>query len=156
MVSVEQSVEWELARGNRSTRRKPAPMPLCSPQLPYDLTWDRTRWAAVGSRRLTSWAMARPGIRGYSEVTILHNISIDVSPSQCFITCTTCIRKRKWAWLLSCLLRIAYECKQTAMNTETGSFAKISSCELWRRVAWFRRDLLLPPSQYRSEGFEKE
>jgi hypothetical protein len=50
-------------RGNRSTRRKPAPMPLCPPQIPHDLTWDRTRAAAVGSQRLTAWAMARPDLR---------------------------------------------------------------------------------------------
>jgi hypothetical protein len=47
-------------RGNQSTWRKPAPVPLCPPQIPYDLTWDRTRAAKVGSRRLTAWAMARP------------------------------------------------------------------------------------------------
>jgi hypothetical protein len=41
-------------RRNRSTRRKPAPMPLCPPQIPHDLVWDRTRAAAVGSRRLTA------------------------------------------------------------------------------------------------------
>jgi hypothetical protein len=38
-----------IGRGNRSTRRKPAPVPLCSPQIPHDLTWARTRAAAVGS-----------------------------------------------------------------------------------------------------------
>jgi hypothetical protein len=42
-----------IGRGNRSTRRKPAPVSLCPPQIPHDLTWDRTRAAAVGSRRLT-------------------------------------------------------------------------------------------------------
>jgi hypothetical protein len=47
-------------RANRSTRRKPAPVPLCPPQIPHDLTWDRTRAAAVGSQRLTASAMARP------------------------------------------------------------------------------------------------
>jgi hypothetical protein len=41
-------------RGNRSTRRKPAPVPLCPPQIPHDLTWDRTRAAAVRSQRLTA------------------------------------------------------------------------------------------------------
>jgi hypothetical protein len=49
-----------IGRGNRSTRRKPVPVPLCPPQIPHDLTWDRTRAAAVGSQRLTAWAMARP------------------------------------------------------------------------------------------------
>jgi hypothetical protein len=49
-----------IGRGNRSTRRKPAPVPLCPPQILHDLTWNRTRAAAVGSPRLTAWAMARP------------------------------------------------------------------------------------------------
>jgi hypothetical protein len=30
-------------RGNRSTWSKPAPMPLCPPQILHDLTWARTR-----------------------------------------------------------------------------------------------------------------
>jgi hypothetical protein len=46
-----------IGRGNRSTRRKPAPVPLCLPQIPHELLWARTRAAAVGSRRLTAWAM---------------------------------------------------------------------------------------------------
>jgi hypothetical protein len=28
-----------IGRGNRSTRRKPAPMQLCPPQIPHDMTW---------------------------------------------------------------------------------------------------------------------
>jgi hypothetical protein len=43
-----------LGKGNRSTRRKPAPVPVSSPQIPRDLTWDRTRAAVVGSRQPTS------------------------------------------------------------------------------------------------------
>jgi hypothetical protein len=39
-------------RENRSTRRKPVPVPHCPPQIPHDLTWARTRIATVGSRRL--------------------------------------------------------------------------------------------------------
>jgi hypothetical protein len=40
-----------IGRGNQSTRRKLAQVPLCPPQIPHDLTWARTRAAAVGSRR---------------------------------------------------------------------------------------------------------
>jgi hypothetical protein len=43
-----------IGKGNRSTRRKPAPVPLCPPQIPHDLTWGRIRGAAVGSQRLTA------------------------------------------------------------------------------------------------------
>jgi hypothetical protein len=35
----------KMVRGNRSTRRKPAPSPHCPPQIPH----DQTRAAAVGS-----------------------------------------------------------------------------------------------------------
>jgi hypothetical protein len=44
----------KVGRGNRSTRRKPAPATLCPPQIPYDQTRTRTRAAAVGSQRLTA------------------------------------------------------------------------------------------------------
>jgi hypothetical protein len=48
-----------IGRGNRSTRRNAAPVPLCPPQIPHDLTWARTTAAAVGRQRLTAWAMPR-------------------------------------------------------------------------------------------------
>jgi hypothetical protein len=44
----------KVVRGNQSTRRKPAPAPLCPPQIPLDQTRDRTRAAAIGSQRLTT------------------------------------------------------------------------------------------------------
>jgi hypothetical protein len=40
----------KIGRGNRSTRRKPTPAPLCPPQIPL----DQTRTAAVGSQRVTA------------------------------------------------------------------------------------------------------
>jgi hypothetical protein len=43
----------KIGRGNRSTRRKPAPAPLCPPQIPLDQTGARTRAAAVGRMRVT-------------------------------------------------------------------------------------------------------
>jgi hypothetical protein len=55
-MSVEQSVGKE----NRSTRRKPAPLPLCPPQIPHDLTLARKREAAARSRRQTAWATLHP------------------------------------------------------------------------------------------------
>jgi hypothetical protein len=48
-----------IGSGNRSTRRKPAPVPLCPPQNPHAVR-TRTRAAAVGSQRLTAWATERP------------------------------------------------------------------------------------------------
>jgi hypothetical protein len=52
----------KIFRGNRSTRTKPIPVPLCPPQIPHDLTRAGTLAAAVGSQRLTAWAMARPNL----------------------------------------------------------------------------------------------
>jgi hypothetical protein len=42
-----------IGRGNRSTRRKPAPVTLCPPQTSHAAR-TRTRAAAVGSQRLTA------------------------------------------------------------------------------------------------------
>jgi hypothetical protein len=50
----------KIGRGNRSARRKPAPVPLSPPQIPYDLTWPQTRAEAMEIRRLITWAMVRP------------------------------------------------------------------------------------------------
>jgi hypothetical protein len=47
-------------RGNRSTRRRPAQVPLSPAQILHDLNKVRNRAAIVGSRRLTAWATARP------------------------------------------------------------------------------------------------
>jgi hypothetical protein len=62
-MMMENLVEWRLA-GEPKYSGKPAPAPLCPPQIPLDQTRDRTRdrtrAAAVGSLRLTAWAMARP------------------------------------------------------------------------------------------------
>jgi hypothetical protein len=58
IMMTEKLVEW-LARGNRSIRRIPAPVPLCPPQTPHAAR-TKTRAAAVGSQRLTAWATARP------------------------------------------------------------------------------------------------
>jgi hypothetical protein len=58
----------KIGRGNRSTRRKPTPTPLCLPQIPHDQARARTRAAAVGSQRLTAWAMARPLVGRYPTI----------------------------------------------------------------------------------------
>jgi hypothetical protein len=42
-----------IGRGNRSTRRKPAPVPFCPPQTTHTARM-RTLVAAVGSQRLTA------------------------------------------------------------------------------------------------------
>jgi hypothetical protein len=53
-------VEWNWHVKTEVLAEKPAPVPLCPPQIPHGLTWDRTRASAVGGRWLTAWAMARP------------------------------------------------------------------------------------------------
>jgi hypothetical protein len=46
-------IDGMIGRGNRSTRRKPAPVSLCPPQTPH-ATRTQTRAATVGSQRLTA------------------------------------------------------------------------------------------------------
>jgi hypothetical protein len=43
-----------------STRRKPAPAPLCPPLIPYKHARARARAAAVRSQRITALAIERP------------------------------------------------------------------------------------------------
>jgi hypothetical protein len=57
-----------IGRGNRSIRRKPAPVPLCPPQTPHAAR-TRTRAATVGSQRLT--AELRHGLRCCTEISRL-------------------------------------------------------------------------------------
>jgi hypothetical protein len=59
----------KIGRGNRSTRRKSAPTPLCPTYIPLDKTRARIGAAAVGNQRLTPWAMARPYIITISQPT---------------------------------------------------------------------------------------
>jgi hypothetical protein len=58
-----------IGSGNPSTRRKPAPVPLCPPQTPQAVR-TRTRAFAVGSQRLT--AELRHGLR--TDISALGNI----------------------------------------------------------------------------------
>jgi hypothetical protein len=60
VMIMERIAEWMSGRGNRSTRKKHVPVPFCTPQFPHDLTQARIWPTSVGSRRLTSWVMARP------------------------------------------------------------------------------------------------
>jgi hypothetical protein len=48
----------KICGGNRSTRRKPAPVPLCPPQITHDLTRSQTRAA---------WAVARPSEERFGQ-----------------------------------------------------------------------------------------
>jgi hypothetical protein len=53
-------VEWKWQGKTEVLGEKFVPVPLCPPQIPHGLTRDQTRSSAVGGRRLTAWAMARP------------------------------------------------------------------------------------------------
>jgi hypothetical protein len=53
-------MEWNWQGKTEVLGEKPVPVPLCPPQIPHRLARDLTRAFAVGGRRLTAWAMARP------------------------------------------------------------------------------------------------
>jgi hypothetical protein len=63
---------WVCGSCNENYEGKAAPVPLCSPQIPHDMTCDRTWAAAVGSWPLTSWAMTQASL---SHIPILEHIS---------------------------------------------------------------------------------
>jgi hypothetical protein len=54
------SSRWNENWQGKRKYSEPAPVPLCPPQMPHDLTRARTWAAAVGSRRQIAWAVARP------------------------------------------------------------------------------------------------
>jgi hypothetical protein len=58
-----------IGRGDRSTRRKPAPVPLCPPQTPHAAR-TRTLVAAVGGRRLTALSYGTVNLTCYFTHTL--------------------------------------------------------------------------------------
>jgi hypothetical protein len=56
-------VEWYWQGKTKKLGEKPVPVPLCPPQIQHLLSRVRTRDSAVRGRRLTAWAIARPGHR---------------------------------------------------------------------------------------------
>jgi hypothetical protein len=56
-------------RGNWSSRRKPAPVPLCPPQPPHAAR-TQTRVAVVGSQGLTAWATAWSASEQIAQINI--------------------------------------------------------------------------------------
>jgi hypothetical protein len=56
-----------IGRGNLSTRRKPAPVPLRPPQIPHNMIWARTQAAAVESRLHGMWDVHVTPIEDYQN-----------------------------------------------------------------------------------------
>jgi hypothetical protein len=78
----------KIGKGNRSTRRNPAPAPLCPPQITLDQTRARTRAAAVGSQRLTALAMARRHLQHFSDGILARRPGFDSLYWQIFLYST--------------------------------------------------------------------
>jgi hypothetical protein len=85
-----------IGRGNRSTRRKPAPAPLCPPQIPHDLTWARIRAAEVGSRRLTAWTRARSTFGLLARLPFFYDVLTIVSWRENKSAMTKDAQRKKW------------------------------------------------------------
>jgi hypothetical protein len=76
MDDEEWSSRWNDWEGKPKYSEKPATVPLCPPQIPHDLTRARIRATAVGSQRLTAWAMARPSF----HLTAATNLFLPCTP----------------------------------------------------------------------------
>jgi hypothetical protein len=54
------SVEWYQQGKTKILREKFASGPVCLPQIPQGVTWDRTHASALSDRGLTARSVARP------------------------------------------------------------------------------------------------
>jgi hypothetical protein len=59
----------KIDRGNSSTLKKTAPVPLSPPQISHYLTWDRTLAAAAGSRLTTFMLRGASVLDGFFAMT---------------------------------------------------------------------------------------
>jgi hypothetical protein len=85
-----------IGRGNRSTRRKPAPVPLCPPQTPH-AAHTRTRAAEVGSQRLT--AELRHGLGAFClYMPSASNVMVATS-RQCYSNCGPRTTDGMWRYI---------------------------------------------------------
>jgi hypothetical protein len=71
-------------RGNRSTRRKPAPAPLCPPQIPLDQTGFISSWVIHS-------LLSTLTHRQYSAITHLHTFQFTVAHALGFPVYTSCL-----------------------------------------------------------------
>jgi hypothetical protein len=70
---VEQLVGWRLAGETEVLRENLPQRHFVHNKIPHDQTRARTRAAAVGSQRLTVWAMARPQDKSKLSVMYMCN-----------------------------------------------------------------------------------
>jgi hypothetical protein len=129
----------KIGRGNRSTRTKPAPTPLCPPQIPLDQTRDLTRAAAVGSQRLTASAMARPQIQfchPFKNQWLLHG------PSGFTLKDTPYFTNTDVQLICSWLTPLCYRAAQTIRRRRTVWLMKNEMWRTWRNLRHYTRHLL--------------
>jgi hypothetical protein len=125
-MSAKQSVEWELAGETEVLGEN---LPLCPLQIPLDQTRARTRAAAVGSQRLTAWAMARPFwfvtfvpkylntaivLKYVSTVFIQYYDFLQYSSGKAWIYSYIFLRLNNWRWKYSF---DSYDCFSVEKNT---------------------------------------
>jgi hypothetical protein len=158
MISVFSLFRVMEHRWNESDRGKPkylgkksVPVPLCPPQIPHGCTRDRTRASAVGGRRLTAWAMARPYHSCYMSVHVTITIGLLLS---------VCVRTvRPYTFVSYLLVTLSYACFPVPLSNtvelrdhvwsahETwnvarfevlvyGDLSRKPASEMWHRVVW--------------------
>jgi hypothetical protein len=122
-----------IGRGNRSIQRKSAPVPLCPPEILHGQIRVRTRAAAVRSRRLTAWTMARPGGT--------HGASTDGGA----------VRLKSGTLLTSCWSKMVYIFEMVVNRTRLESPVNINLVR-WFRMCKFAVIYGMPPWRVESQG----
>jgi hypothetical protein len=120
-----------LGKGNRSTQRKPAPVSFWPQQIPHDLTWARTRTAAVGSRRLTAQSCYN-----YSVFQTLHNDGASVAVTfQSYIQIVPCSNVGLGYWICLKMFIIRWvsqwDCWSYIVKQPTRTSVVIVYSQLW-------------------------
>jgi hypothetical protein len=94
-------------------------MSLCPPQIPHDLSWDRTRAAAVGNSRLTAYAMTLTWLLDLVKSNF-------ISDDELAVTVIICTWRRKFVALPSFLLVLL----QLSESYFTGLSLILTGCTL--------------------------
>jgi hypothetical protein len=136
---------------------KPVPVPLCPPQIPYGLTWDRTRASAVSGRRVSAWTMAGP-LKPIESTLHLH-ILFQIRSYYCLFHLRWCLQSGSFLHVLLLKFPMYFLCHTcvlhafhlTVLDFVDAWFKCHRAAELWPETLlwrkWIRTNSILAKCQ---------